>query len=615
MNLPVYSSVVKIIALVFLSLIFANVSNGQADARLKQEIEQALEEEGLTGAVWTVADSDGEISFDAAGLKNLQTKEQLKPTDKVHIGSVTKTILATGILRLVSEGKINLNAPVEKYLPEINFDNKWSKKNPVTVRHLLDHTSGLEDLRLWQMFTAKAAPTSALSTVFGKDSSVLRVRTKPGSVFSYSNMSYTLLGMVIEKVTNESYETYLDENLLQSLGMLNSTFGFVSQTGERADFNLAMGHLDDQSAFPALPIFLRPAAQFTTTAYDMGLFLKFIMSDGSLDGQPFIKTELLREMGQPHETEAFRNGLQIGYGLGVMKRDRHGVVGLAHSGNIVGYHAMIYAFPNSKKAFFISHNMDSESANYERFNEILLRHLNLEKGEQSAKTVKPSDLSDWEGYFVPVVSRFEPLAYLDTLTSFTNVSLKDDKVILSAFQKPSRELFYTGNNVLTAEGKTTGSHVFYKTEENMHIISDGLSSLRKINGIYLLSHWISFSLGIFGLAYLLISGTIQLIKYKRRIIEKPVWFSFLSIVLLFVPIPFFFLQSFVSIGDVTVASVMLAISTFLLPFGMIASAWLYVKNGMPRFYNKADFLAIVFSFQWVMTLAFWGLIPFLLWVK
>ena len=614
MYLSASPSFLKITVVFFLLLIFTNVSKGQSDVQLKQQIQQALEEERLTGAVWAVVDSSEEIRTDAAGLKNWQTKEQLKQTDKVHIGSVTKTILAVGIMRLVSEGKINLNEPVEKYLPEIKFNNEWHQTNPVTVRHLLDHTSGLEDLRLWQMFTAKASPNTSLSFAFEKDPSVLRVRTKPGSVFSYSNMGYTLLGMVVEKVTNETYESYMDKNLLKPLGMQNSTFGFVSQIGERADSDLAMGHLDDHSTFPALPIFLRPAAQFTTTAYDMGLFLKFIISDGTLNNQQFIKKELLEEMGQPQGTEAFQNGLPIGYGLGAMKRDRHGFVGLAHSGNIVGYHAMIYAFPESRKAFFISHNMDSESANYERFNEILIRHLNLEKPGQPAQTVKPADLSDWEGYFTPLVSRFEPLAYLDALASFTKVGIKGDKVTLSPFQKPSRELSYTGNNVLRAEGRTTGSHVFYKTKDNTPIISDGLSSLRKINNLALLSLWISFCLGLAGLLYLLISGFVQLVKHKRHFIKKPVWFSFLAIVLLFVPIPFFLLQSFVSIGDVTVASILLAISTFLLPFGLAASAWLYIKNGMPKFYGKADFLAVVFSFQWLLVLAYWGLIPFILWV-
>jgi hypothetical protein len=275
---------------------------------------------------------------------------------------------------------------------------------------------------------------------------------------------------------------------------------------------------------------------------------------------------------------------------------------------------MIYAFPDRKKAFFISHNTDSETANYERFNEILIRHLNLEKNSATAEIVESAELSQWEGYFIPAVSRFEPLAYLDTLSSFAKVSVEGEKVILAPFQKPVKELFSTRNNILKAEGKTIGSHVFYKNEENTPIISDGISSLKKTNGLFLLSHWISFCLGCIGLLYLLVSGTIQFIRNKRRIFEKPVWFSFLSIVLLFVPIPFFFLQSFISIGDLTMASLLLGISTLFLPFGLVTTAWFYVKIGMPKLYHKTDFLAVIFALQWVAILAYWGLIPFRLWV-
>jgi hypothetical protein len=105
---------------------------------------------------------------------------------------------------------------------------------------------------------------------------------------------------------------------------------------------------------------------------------------------------------------------------------------------------------------------------------------------------------------------------------------------------------------------------------------------------------------------LLISGVVQLVKFKTNIITKPVRFAFLSVILLFVPVPFFLLQSFVSIGDLTAASLLLAISTFLLPFGLAASGLLYIKNGMPKFYDKTDFLAVAFSLQWVNRSCFLG---------
>ena len=120
----------------------------------------------------------------------------------------------------------------------------------------------------------------------------LRVRARPGSRYAYSNMGYGLLGMVIEKVTGQPYERYLDAQLLQPLGMADSTFTFVTQTGAQADPRLAMGYFEHGVAQPAVPQYLRPAAQFTTTAADMGKLAHFLMGDGKLQGKRFIDPAL-----------------------------------------------------------------------------------------------------------------------------------------------------------------------------------------------------------------------------------------------------------------------------------------------------------------------------------
>jgi len=170
-----------------ISLFFANTSLAQRNNQLNQDIEKLLLEQKLTGAVWTIVDSNG-ITTDCAGLKNAESKESFKPSDKVHVGSIAKTILAVGVLHLATEGKINLDESVSKYLTDTKFINKWNATNPVTIRHLLNHTSGLEDLRLWQMFSMKASPTDDLEYAFTKNPFVLKIRTRPGRMFSYSNM-------------------------------------------------------------------------------------------------------------------------------------------------------------------------------------------------------------------------------------------------------------------------------------------------------------------------------------------------------------------------------------------------------------------------------------------
>ncbi|MFY7912981.1 MAG: serine hydrolase domain-containing protein [Emticicia sp.] len=600
---------------IFYLFIFCLINSAfaQTNQNLKNEINKALIEEGLTGAAWSVVDADGKITYDAVGLSNKETGTHLKPTDKVHIGSITKTLIATGILRLATENKLNLNDPVSKYLPHLSFENKWEKNCPITIRHLLDHTSGLTDIRLWQIFSKSAHPNSPLELAFKRDPKVLKVHTQPGSIFSYSNMGYTLLAMIVESVTKEKYESYLDKNLLMPLGMTNSTFQFVSQVGENADKRLAFGHLDKQKIFPSLPMYLRPAGQFTTTAYDMAIFAKFLLSDGTVNGKMFIDYNYLLQMGKAQNTISIQKGLLVGYGLGAILRDRHGQIGLAHSGNIVGYHAMLYWFPKFKKAFFISHNMDSETANYERFNKILIQYLNLDTVLNRPKKVQTKGLEDWAGYYLPVFPKVESFAYADILSGFTKVKLNDSMVILSPFQKAEKILYQVDKYVLIAEEKSENSHIFYKDSSGKVFISDAFSTHQKVSGYYLLAHWISFILGCIGLLILFFSGIFQMMKSKKRVVSNPIFASFMATILLLLPMPFFFLQSFVALGDKTVASMLLFFASCFLPIGLAFSFGYYLKNGIFSPKNKLNFIALILALQWIVVLFAWNLIPFRLW--
>ena len=161
----------------------------------------------------------------------------------------------------------------------------------------------------------------------------LRVRSRPGSRFVYSNMGYTLLGMLIESVTDDRYEIFLDEHVLVPLAMYDSTFAFTTQEGEDADPKLALGHVDDGSRYAATPIFLRPAGQFTTTTADLARFAEFLLGDGVIDGRTFIDKSFMASRARPRSTEAANAGLIAGYSLGMGRRDRHGVVGYCRNGS------------------------------------------------------------------------------------------------------------------------------------------------------------------------------------------------------------------------------------------------------------------------------------------
>ena len=584
-----------------------------AEADLKQSIENVLAEENLTGVAWTLVSEDGDVSIGSAGLQDNSSGLSFTPETRFHVGSLTKTLLATGVLRLISEGRIDIDARVVRYLPDLFSDQPPAGFSEVTVRHLLDHTAGLSDAHLWQIFSERAAPNAPLINAFPEPGLQLQVRSQPGSRFSYSNMGYTLLGMVVESVVGARYEAYLDEHVLAPLKMYDSTFEYTTQEGENADPKLAWGHVDDGTRYAASSMFLRPAGQFTTTTADLARFAEFLLSDGRVDGETFIDVALMQSRAKPFGTEAANAGLVAGYALGLGRRDRHGVVGYCHSGNIVGFVARLCIFPAEQKAFAYSVNTDSEVADYSKFDVVLIEALEI-GGARSPETANhPSDVSEWHGRYILSPNRFQMFAYLDTVFGSIKVGAENEFLALASRERGVRLLRPVGDYLYSANDRTTTSHVLFRDKQGGYLISDGFLTYRKVPTRYLAAHWTSVLLGIAGLAWILIAGSISLVRYRSKMFRRAEAPAFVASALLFVPLPLFAAQSFMVLGDITLASVSLAFVTLLLPIGMLASAIVAVSQWRNSRVVLLHGIAAILLLQWCAVLAAARMLPFRLW--
>lgn len=579
---------------------------------LRAQVAEILSEEKLAGAVWAMVDADGAIATDAAGVKDARTGQPLRTDDRVHVGSIAKPLLAAGILRLASQDRLALDTPVSELLPDAIFDNPWAASDPVRIRHLLDGTSGLDDLHLWQFFSTRPGPDTPLVDAFAGDG-LLRVRSRPGTRFSYSNMGYALLGRIIEAVTGQRYERYLDAQLLRPLGMHDSSFGFVSQEGAHADPRLAMGHFDDGSAHAAVPIYLRPAGQFTTTAHDMGRFARFLMSDGRIDGETFIDPRWLRAMGVARGTEAARSGLRVGYALGMSTRDRHGAVGRCHDGSILGYRAMLCLFPERQRAFFWSVNTDSESPEHRRRLDALFVDA---LGVAAPAPAAPGGFLNpdaWEGFYVPSPNRMASLAWLDTVSGFIHVRRQGAGLRLKPFQSPAVALTPMGGSLFRAADRTIASHaLLIATEDGKRVISTGLQSYEQASLMKLIPLWASLAAGVLGLLWILIGGFVR-VAAKRLGRSHPLSVPLLGALALLLPLPFLFTQSFLQLGDITIGSVLLAAVTATLPLAMGLGLALHFHARRKGAIAMLDVLAMLSVLQWTLVLAAWGLLPLRLW--
>lgn len=586
----------------------------QAVDSLTIAIGQALVEERLVGATWALVSPAGMV-VGAAGLRDASRKTPMSSDDRVQVGSIAKTFIATGVLRLVTDGRVALDAPVAQYLPDTPIENPWEGTAPLLVRHLLDHTGGLDDARMWQVFSLRASAAAPLRDGLARGARPVRVRHRPGDRFSYSNTGFLLLGMLIEAVTGTRYERWLGAALLAPLEMTRSTFEFVTQTGPQQDTTLAMGHFDLRTTSATVPGHVRPATQFTTTAADMARFARFLMSDGRVAGRVLVDSLLLRAMARPTTTEAARAGLAAGYAFGLMRRDRHGVLGRCHLGNQGTFRASLCLFPEQQRAFFIAHNVDPEEANFDRIDALLVRALGVWSPPEHQARPPGVEPARWEGLYVTRPNRFAQFAYLDELTGVTRVRWNGTALRLQPLQGTARTLTPVGGAFFRAADRREATHVLLRSTEDRPIITDGFRTLERVRPLTVYTRWASALGGLAALLYLLVAGGVRSVQALRRGTwrSEPLRWPAACLASMLLAPALYLTQSFLAIGDPTPANATIALLTGLFPFTLLVAVVHRVRAGLPGHAARLDLLALAGGLQWCVVLAAWGLLPFALW--
>ncbi len=244
-----------------------------------------------------------------------------QPVDRntlFQVASVSKWITTWGVLTLVESGRIDLDAPVSQYLtrwtlPPSSFDN-----DGVTVRRLLSHTAGLTDGLGYAGFVPRAEiQTLEQSLTRASDASpgavgAVQVGAPPGGGWNYSGGGYTLLQLVIEEVSGESFNSYMQRAVLQPLEMSRSSF----ELSDEAESNIAEFYDTDGTLATHYQFTATAAASLYTSAADLTRFMQAHLAgpNGEPPGRGVLRPETLVEMRRPH---AFQYGAEI-WGLGVV---------------------------------------------------------------------------------------------------------------------------------------------------------------------------------------------------------------------------------------------------------------------------------------------------------
>ncbi|MCF6434839.1 serine hydrolase domain-containing protein [Pseudoalteromonas sp. MMG022] len=595
-----------LILLTLIYLLFAKNSYAQT-ATLETKVNQVLTQEGLVGVSWALVDGD-KSTLGASGLSNQREQTKLTTQHKTHVGSITKTVMATGVLALVSAGKLQLESKVSDILPMLELVNPWRETDPVTVAHLLDHTAGIQDARFWHLVNTQAQVDSPLATVFLKDTDLLEVKVRPGSQFAYSNLGYNLLAMVIEAVTAQRYEDALQHYLLKPLKMSDSTMAFTSQAGPFKDERLTYGHLDHGQLFAAVPSYLRAAGQFTTTVADMEKFIRFLLGNGVQDGKVVVDAELLAQMGQPAEVAAYQAGLHMGGSKGLWRRDRNQTLGLCHGGNTAGFKGMLCLYPEQDKAFFVMANTDSETANYELLNKLMVEELQVASPEPI--TVQAYDASDWYGWYAPTIYRYGKFTYLDKIFSTYVLKPRGEQLVFGSAQSADYVLSSLGNGLYAQQQRVSPSHILMRSADGTPMISNGFNTYKMVDKLGVIGLGLSLALGLSGALYILLYGGYVFVARFSKLTKEPLAIAFTMYLAYLLCVPFFINQSFIHIGDINAASVLLAFASVFAPVVCVIACVVHIRQKQA---STLSLLALVAFVQWMVVMGFWGLIPLTLW--
>ena len=318
--------------LVFVALFGFTAAPAHASpSALDEALARVVTEDDLPGGV-AVVRTAADVTRHSAGVSDVATGAGFAPNTHVRVASITKTFVAATIMQLVAEGRIDLDAPIETYLPG-RVRGMQIDANAITVRQLLRHQSGLPEY-----FDADTVvPVEPKTADQLLDMALTRpAQFSPGSAMKYTNTNYVVAGLLIEAVTASPAADEIARRVIEPLGLSDTYFPAPGDTALRAPFargyELADGKRTDVTAFNASATGM--AGELISTNEDTAAFIAAL-----LDGRVIPQAQLNQMMDTVEQPEA---GPGFRYGLGLASIDLPcGVRVWGHGGDVEGYHSLM----------------------------------------------------------------------------------------------------------------------------------------------------------------------------------------------------------------------------------------------------------------------------------
>jgi CubicO group peptidase (beta-lactamase class C family) len=334
----------------------------EMEAFLDKELGREMEKHHITGAAVSVV-KDGELFFAKGyGDADLERGLPVDPEQMIfHVGSVGKLFTWTAVMQLAEQGKLDLDEDINTYL---DFRIPDTYREPITLKHLMTHTSGFEDRWLDSVVSDPSELEPAREWLVSNMPA--RVHP-PGDYAGYSNYNAMLAGYIVARVSGEPYDQYIQEHIFDPLGMAHSTAHSPMPPDLRA--HATLGYTYEDGAFQAFPDYtaqpaLWPSGAHQASVTDMARFMIAHLQDGRYSDANIAEERILEESTarQMHSTLYTPDPRLLGMAYGFADVSDNGQRTLGHEGYFPPMHSLLLLLPDQNLGVFVAYNSEGGGA-------------------------------------------------------------------------------------------------------------------------------------------------------------------------------------------------------------------------------------------------------------
>lgn len=395
---------------------------------LRAAIARVVEDNDVPAVGIAMVDETGPVWVGAIGKANLENDVDADENTMFRIGSTSKMFVALSVLKLVEEGRLSLDDRLVNLAPEIAFENQWEETDPVRVVHLLEHTTGWDDIHLPEYAHSDPEPVTLREGLdFHPHSRVSR--WKPGSRMSYCNAGPPVAAYVVEKVTAQEFESYVHDHFFAPIGMAQATYRLSDEVKEKGVTSYANGNKPQDYWHIAI----RPSGAINATPNDMAKMVAFFLNRGAVNGRSVISPESLERMERTESTSAAKAGQQAGYGLNNYSSAHESWVYRAHHGGVNGGITEFAYLPKAKVGHAVMMNSD-DGRSFREITRLVSDYetRNLDPVIVESTTVAGPEHEVIEGLYYPINSRQQVSYFLDRIFGARKLYFDDERLVRKA---------------------------------------------------------------------------------------------------------------------------------------------------------------------------------------